>query len=227
MAASFICSGCSDAIANTSIGRSVKRRERTTSNGSISRQVRCAGTSKEISCGIASGITYSFLKEKDPAKGGWDAALPTHRTGPNWDAIGRLRYGIKEEWLLVEAKANTQELLSECGAKDTESIKLIRKTLNRTKAALGVAGACDWMRPYYQFCNRLAVLHVLSHAGSASRLLYIYFCGDVGDGGRTCPASEAEWTEALAKLGSHVGLPANHSLNNRIHKCFIDARCVD
>src|SRR5262249_48544951 len=34
------------------------------------------------------------------------------------------------EWLLVEAKANLEELFSNCGAKDGDSIKLIRATLN-------------------------------------------------------------------------------------------------
>jgi len=168
-----------------------------------------------------------FLRKDDPAEIAWDAAWPTHRTGHNWDAIGILRYGTAEEWLLVEAKANIKELSSECAAKDPESIKLIGETLKRTKAALGVAEAHDWMRPYYQFCNRLAALQALNGAGSAARLLVVYFCGDVEDKHRRCPASEAGWTAELAKRDRHVGLPEFHPLKNRVHSLFIDVQCSD
>jgi len=57
------------------------------------------------------------------------------------------------EWLLAEAKANLEELFSNCGAKDGDSIKLIRATLNHVKGVLGAPGASDWVRPYYQYCN--------------------------------------------------------------------------
>jgi hypothetical protein len=166
-----------------------------------------------------------FLDDGDPARKAWDAAWPTHRVGPNWDAIGRLRYGTAQEWLLVEAKANVQELKSECRATGRESVDLIRNTLDRTKAALGVAATADWLRPYYQFCNRLAVLHVLNSAETPARLLFVYFHGDTGDARRTCPAPAAAWDEPLAELHRHVGLPATHPLCDRIHSCRIDAQC--
>lgn len=168
----------------------------------------------------------AFLDPGDHGRKAWNAAWPRRGTGPNWDAIGVLRYGAAQEWLLVEAKANVQEIFSECGAKDAGSIKLIRDTLDQTKAALGASSTVDWMQPYYQFCNRLAVLHVLNNAGSSARLLNVYFCGDVGNGRRTCPPSQAEWTEPLIRQERHVGLPADHSLKDRIHKCFIDVQCV-
>jgi hypothetical protein len=166
-----------------------------------------------------------FLSDDDPARTAWDGAWPTHRPGHNWDAIGTLRYGAAAEWLLVEAKANVEELFSDCGAKDADSVKLILATLNRTKTALGAPEVSDWMRSYYQYCNRLAALHALNDAGSSARLLYVYFCGDTNKG-RTCPASEAEWTNALAARARHVGLPDGHGLSDRVHKLFIDVQCV-
>src|SRR5258705_6560429 len=59
---------------------------------------------------------FQFLPDNDPARKAWDTEWPTHRTGHHWDAIGQLRYGAAHEWLLVEAKANVEELLSDCGA---------------------------------------------------------------------------------------------------------------
>jgi hypothetical protein len=97
---------------------------------------------------------FQFLPDGDRARSAWDGAWPTHRTGHNWDAIGKLRYATKMEWLLVEAKANLEELSSDCGATDADSIKLIRTTLDRTKVALGAPETCDWMRPYYQILQQ-------------------------------------------------------------------------
>jgi hypothetical protein len=88
-----------------------------------------------------------FLPAGDAASKVWGAAWPTHRTGHNWDAIGRLSFGPAREWLLVEAKANVEEILSACQAEDANSILLIEQTLNATKAALGAAANCDWSRP--------------------------------------------------------------------------------
>jgi len=166
-----------------------------------------------------------FLQDGNPAKSAWDAAWPTHRPGHNWDAIGRLRLGTAREWLLVEAKANLEELSSDCQA-EAHSLKAIRQTLDGTKAALGAPVTCDWSKGYYQLCNRLAVLHAMNRAGSATRMLFVYFFGDVGNGGRTCPVSKAEWADELAKQDRHVGLPADHPLKDRVHRQFIDARCL-
>jgi hypothetical protein len=176
----------------------------------------------------------NFLEADDPARTAWDSAWPTHRTGPNWDAIGQVRHGTSREWLLVEAKANRKELSSRCHATDPDSLETIQQTLSRTKEALGVSATCDWMKGYYQYCNRLAALNVMDSAGSAARLLFIYFFGDVGDGDdvedagrRTCPASEAGWAAALAKQDKHVGLPVDHPLKDRVHRLFVDVRCVE
>jgi hypothetical protein len=167
-----------------------------------------------------------FLTDDAPAKSAWDTAWPTHRPGHNWDAIGRLHFGAAREWVLVEAKANLQELASDCHAEDPWTRKAICQTLDATKAALGAPESCDWSKHYYQFCNRLAVLHAMNGAGSAARMLFVYFFGDVGDGGRTCPASKAEWADELAKQDRHVGLPADHPLKDRTHRLFVDARCI-
>jgi hypothetical protein len=168
-----------------------------------------------------------FLAADDPARKAWDAAWPRQGTGPNWDAIAKLRYGNREEWLLVEAKANVEELSSACGAKSSDSIERIRKTLDQTKIALGVPSKADWMRPYYQFCNRLAVLHTLNGAGTPARLLFVYFYGDRGDQRRTCPESAVAWDETLVRLHRHVGLPDQHALADRIHYCRVNVTAAE
>ncbi|MGH6832986.1 MAG: hypothetical protein ACRECM_08200, partial [Methyloceanibacter sp.] len=105
------------------------------------------------------------------AETGANDAWPIHRPGPNWDAIGRLSYpGRPDEWLLLEAKANLEELSSNCQAIDPDSLTLIRQTMDETKTTLGVSTSGDWMRGYYQHCNRLAALSILNSNGSPARL---------------------------------------------------------
>jgi len=165
----------------------------------------------------------NFLSDGDSARESWGRAWPLHRKGPHWDAIGRLRFGGEIcEWLLVEAKANLEELSSSCGAKG--SLARICQTLDETKSLLGVADNCDWLNGHYQYCNRLVVLDLMNRAGSAARLAYVYFYGDVGDKRRTCPASPSELEPALRQQDTHVGLPPGHHLEQRIHRLFIDAR---
>jgi hypothetical protein len=169
----------------------------------------------------------NFLPDDASAKTAWCRAWPTQGEGHNWDAIGEIDLNGSREWLLVEAKANVQELRSSCGAKDKMSLKRIQRTLDNTRTALGVPESCDWTKRYYQYCNRLAALHFVNVNGSAARLLFIYFYGDIGDERRTCPASVSDWTKALADMDAYVTLRADHSLQDRIHKLFIDVRCVD
>lgn len=178
----------------------------------------------------------------DPSRPGWsdgerkgldfiDPELPIHRewsrfwpqTGSamNWDAVGRAGFHGCTEWLLVEAKANIEELESSCQAKDRRSIETIRKAIEDTKRELGVPPERDWLAEYYQFCNRIAALNFLVHNSQPAHLLFIYFTGDDGIGRRTCPKREARWESALRKQQEHTGLPSAHPLVTRIHKLFL------
>lgn len=138
----------------------------------------------------------------------------------NWDGIAKVRMAGWEEWLLVEAKGHCGEIESSCGAKPGGGLEKIRAALNITKQALGVSEDQDWLNGYYQFCNRLAVLHFLQIRGVRARLLFIYFTGD-STAGRECPQSEAGWQAALDRQAAHVGLPTEHPLAARVHKLFL------
>ncbi len=173
-------------------------------------------------------LRLDFLNIDDPARIAWQTAWPPVQLGGhNWDAVGRLKYRNSREWLLIEAKANIAELSSSCQAENPNSLDLIKKTLNQTKFDLNVAQSCDWLNGYYQFCNRLAVLNVMNTAGTAARMAFVYFYGDVGDSTRMCPSSEHGWEPALTAQNMHVGLCPGHHLEDRLHKLFVDVRCGD
>lgn len=162
-----------------------------------------------------------FLPADHPARFAWRTFWPARGNPHNWDAVARLTRDGGTEWLLVEAKANLEEIRSSCGADEEKAGRpLIVQTLDRTKGRLGAARDRDWLNGYYQYANRLAVLDFLNEQGEPARLLLVYFTGD-RNGVLTCPADEAGWRVALAGQDAHLGLVGDHALAFRIHKLFL------
>ncbi len=166
-----------------------------------------------------------FLGEKSVLQEWWRGYWPQGAGIHNWDAVAKCQTtGGQTGWILVEAKANLEELRSVCQARNRESLRKIESAFDATKDALGIPASADWMRPYYQYCNRVAALHFLvSHAIDA-RLLFLYFIGDRGDAKRTCPKDQSEWEGSLRDVNRHVGLPEGHILEGRIHTLFLPVK---
>lgn len=163
----------------------------------------------------------AYIMEDQALQDSWRHYWPQGAGIHNWDAVARNCSGGKTEWILVEAKANLEELRSECLARNPESLRKIKAAFDATKIALGAPAEADWTNPYYQYCNRVAALHFLASHGVAARLLFVYFCGDKGDARRTCPVDRPGWEESLKELNQHVGIPAGHYLEDKIHTLFL------
>ncbi len=161
-----------------------------------------------------------FLPDDSPAKNEWKNFWPQTGNVQNWDALGVFQKGSSKEFLLVEAKAHLGEIRSQCGAKEIGGKLLIVKALDEAKHAFGVSQEKDWLRPYYQYCNRLAILHFLIKHGIGARLLFIYFLGDKRQNA-ICPEKENEWEIELNKMYDHIGPLENPELTNRIHHLFL------
>lgn len=162
-----------------------------------------------------------FLPPGHPVRVEWERTWPRSGNVINWDAVGLVRVGELFEWVLVEAKAHLQELHSDCSAKKAGGLDDIVEVLDQTKRDLGVPADRDWLKGYYQYCNRVAILHFLGARSVPSRLVFVYFCGDRGGSGRDCPEDEAGWSKALEAQDKHVGLPKGHGLSARLHKLFL------
>lgn len=154
-------------------------------------------------------------------KAAWGQAWPQTGNLPNWDAVGILNsVDGEEELVLVEAKAHLEELSSSCGAKAPTSRKLIESFLENAKRGLGVPSSADWLRGYYQYANRLALLHFLHQHGVRAHLLFIYFTGD-HHGSWKCPTSPQGWTPSLAAMKNHLGIAGAHPLQAFVHDLFL------
>lgn len=149
---------------------------------------------------------------------------PQGRGIHNWDAVGKLWLSdVEFDWLLVEAKANVEELGTDCRAeKDGAGWKKIVHALDETKQHLSIPARSDWMNGYYQYANRLAALYFLQVLHRVpTRLLLVYVTGDRSGAGRTCPQDESGWETPLSVQDGHLGLPGNGKLAGRVHKLFL------
>lgn len=93
----------------------------------------------------------------------WKKFWPQTGNAQNWDAVGKIWTGNSFEWLLVEAKGHRGEVTSECGATKPESIKMIRAALDNARMTFSKCSQPveNWLKPYYQYANRLTALHFL------------------------------------------------------------------
>jgi hypothetical protein len=165
------------------------------------------------------GIEFLDRSAHEHAYESWRDFWPTTGRRPSWDAVGR----VGNEWLLVEAKANAPEFCSPSSAASPESRKKIVASLNKTKRALGVHRFFAWDGTYYQYTNRLTVLHFLREHGVRAHLIGLYFTGDRFPDNTPCPRTSADWNALLEARRLTLGLPKRHRLSRFDHHVFLPA----
>jgi len=141
--------------------------------------------------------------------------------GPQWDALGV----SGDDIILVEAKANIPEMVSPgTGAKNPQSIKKIRNSLDEVKKYLSVSDSLDWTGTFYQYVNRIAHLYYLREKNKIkTHLLFIYFVNDITVHG---PKTKDEWLGAIQTMECCLGLAKKHKLRKYIHDIFIDVNAL-
>lgn len=155
----------------------------------------------------------------------WKSFWPQTGNAQNWDAVGRICLDNVTEWLLVEAKGHVRELESKCGATSQASQQLILSALEKTSKAFGNSRQPieNWLAPYYQYANRLAVLYFLMKEcvpAIKTRLLFIYFYGENREGWE-CPQSEQEWLSPIERMTDWLGIDEHSELMQRVHYLFL------
>lgn len=175
-----------------------------------------------------------------PDKGGecWRQYWPDPKAGKdpkrsgihNWDGIGKIVNGHRDEWLLVEAKAHVGEFLNSpaCGAGE-RSRNIIARAFQKTRMAMGLTSSPDAEVPAswfakggYQIANRLASLHFLLHEirpAHPAHLLFIYYVNDAF-AGVECPKTPEEWKALLRLKYLELGIAEHHHFTKRIHYLF-------
>ena len=165
-----------------------------------------------------------FLDRNPRAQHEWGETWPKRGAKPSWDAIGWVLINGKWEWLLVEARANIEELGEEQGseAKSNGGSPQIKEFFDSAIKNLGISANADadkWMSSYYRDANLIAMLDFMMRRGETARLVFIYFYGDAVNG-KKCPQSEKEWQVPLADQSQYLGL-SGHKWEKRVHRIFI------
>jgi len=165
----------------------------------------------------------NFLPEAAPARRAWKSLWPGNGIQVTWDAVAELTTPRGKEWLVIDAKSSTNEMQSNCPAKNwKEGLSSITDVLGRAQVALQAPLEADWLRGHYQFASRLAGLYHLVTHHERVRLLQVFFCGDRRDGRHDCPQGPQEWASAIAARDKHLALPAKHRLSAHIHELYLD-----
>ncbi|WP_028325628.1 hypothetical protein [Desulfatirhabdium butyrativorans] len=133
--------------------------------------------------------------------------------------------------MLIEAKGHLGELESKCGATSQVSQQIIHSALEKTSKAFGNCRQPieNWLTPYYQYANRLAVLYFLMKEctpGVETRLLFIYFYGENREGCE-CPQSEQKGLPAIQKMTEWLGIDRRSELMQRMHYLFLPVNPAD
>lgn len=141
--------------------------------------------------------------------------------GPQWDALGITKNG---KVILVEAKANIPELVSDRTYAKKKSKCLIDYSLNETKQFLNINNDSDWSGKFYQYTNRIAHLYFLrGKCKKEAFLINIYFVGDTTVSG---PKTVQEWTGALKVVNTYFGV-SRHKLKKYMVDLFIETKDLD
>jgi hypothetical protein len=155
----------------------------------------------------------------------WTSFWPRSGNAQNWDALGKVHRDQFDEWLLVEAKGHLGEIKSSCGATRPSSKQKITRALESTSVAFGnrTQPVENWQKNYYQYANRLAVLHFLTNLcvpAVETRLLFVYFYGEIRDDAE-CPQNKREWEPAIGEMNDWLGIDENCELSKRVHKLYL------
>lgn len=174
-------------------------------------------------------VGLEFIKNKQVLEK-WKAFWPQTGSAQNWDAVGKVQFDTSNDWLLVEAKSHIGEIKSRCGATSPFSKQKIYSAFQSTSKAFGHQSKPieNWLGPYYQYANRLAVLHFLMNECLPSvnaRLLFLYFYGE-NRANLECPQSKQDWLPVIQEMIDWFGIDKSSTLASRVNCLFLPVNPV-
>jgi len=143
------------------------------------------------------------------------------RKGPVWDGLGVMKVE-NDCCFLLEAKSYPGEMRTRMQACDPRSIRLIQRSLAQVKHYLGAPEYADWTKPYYQFCNRVALLYFLNII--IQKPAYLALVNFVDDSTTGKPTSANQWETHYKGVYRDLGIGSESSLLDRILSVYTTAR---
>ena len=137
----------------------------------------------------------------------------------NWDGIILNINQTSWQYILVEAKAHLEELVSDTDAKKEQSIAKISRAFDSTRKRFGISASKDWSKCYYQAANRLAFINFLLENGIKASLLNIYFINGWPNDQKNVTSVQM-WEEKIQDEYSYLGI--NDNAKKYIHEVFLE-----
>jgi hypothetical protein len=136
----------------------------------------------------------------------------------HWDLTGKTDDG---RLILVEAKANLQEIESSTGARS--GLQKIEYAFDKARTSMGITRFSPWTSRHYQLANHIFTCWYLNEVRHIPALLLnVYFVGDARPDATMCPQSADEWVEAVKKEYEYLGISSDQPfINEHVKSCFI------
>jgi hypothetical protein len=161
---------------------------------------------------LENATDYKRLKDS------WRKYWPSSNNAQNWDAICK----IDNEWILIEAKAKKDEILSNSTATEP-SKKFISDRFNEIKLSYGITSMADWNYKYYQKANRILFLEYLHANNIKAKLLFVYFLnGYKKNGTQLGVTSKSEWIELIKNQDTYLGIANNEKIKSKMFDLILD-----
>ena len=169
------------------------------------------------------GINFLDKKLLNKVSGNWKKYWP--QNAQNWDAILYCspivpNTSLKDQWIIVEAKANIKELESDSGVKDKESKKQIEEAFMATQKRFSIKTENNWLKKYYQLANRLAFINFMLDNGINCSLLNIYFTNGWQNKPEKNVLNIETWKKAINDEYTYLGI--NNNAKKYISEIFVE-----
>lgn len=156
------------------------------------------------------------LSDENDIRTKWEQFWPSKNKAQHWDAVAK----VNDTWILVEAKAHSEEMKSNCGAGE-KSKKLIENRIIELMKRKGIKPKDSWLKEYYQKANRLLFADFLDSNGIKCIILYIYFVKGYKNKGID---KADDWEVLIKEQDKYLGITNNewakHKVKNVIIECI-------
>ncbi len=164
-------------------------------------------------------IGIDFLRSQENYKiieTAWEKHWPSKNKAQHWDAVGK----NNDKWILVEAKAHSEEMISDCGAGEVSKNE-IENRMSELKKTKGIKSNNSWLEKYYQKANRLLFAYFLESNDIDCQILYIYFTNGYQDKG---VEKEEDWNTLIKEQDAYLGIENSEWVKSKVKNIIIDCR---
>jgi len=143
------------------------------------------------------------------------------RNMPSWDGLAVMRLQ-NQVLFLIEAKSYPEETYTETKAVNRKSLARIQESLRTVQQYMGVDPKHNWLKPFYQVCNRLAFLYFFTVI--CDHPAYLVFINFVEDTTISNPVTQQMWKAHYTDIYRRIGITAESPLMDRVIHLYPSAR---